>query len=187
MGVVHAPGRDRPVERYVMSAAVVTSIPEQGQLVEVRQRKYVVMDVVASAPLATPLHPGNGTHHLVSLTSLEDDALGEELQVVREIEPGAQVYEREALPIPKGFDSPRRFDAFLSASRWGAISSADMHTLQGRSAAALTSRHTNLTPRRAILMPRVSLLIADDVSLATTIETGLVIHELILRYPRVAS
>jgi len=66
--------------------AVGEGVPEQGQLVEVRQRKYVVMDVVASAPLDTPLHRGNGTHHLVSLTSVEDDALGEELQVIWETE-----------------------------------------------------------------------------------------------------
>jgi superfamily II DNA or RNA helicase len=166
-----------------MTDAVIQALPEQGQLVEVRQRKYVVMDVTASMPLATPLHPGNGAHHLVSLTSVEDDALGEELQVVWEIEPGAQVYERAALPSPKGFDTPRRFDAFLSAARWGAISSADINTLQAPFRSGVDIEEYQLDPTaRAILMPRVNLLIADDVGLGKTIETGLVIQEMILRY-----
>ena len=45
-----------------MVETVVNGIPEQGQLVEVRQRKYVVVDVAASAPMTTPLRPSNGTH-----------------------------------------------------------------------------------------------------------------------------
>jgi len=166
-----------------MAQVHTNGVPEQGQLVEVRQRKYVVMDVVASAPLDTPLHRGNGTHHLVSLTSVEDDALGEELQVIWEIEPGAQVQERAALPSSKGFDSPRRFDAFLSAVRWGAISSADINTLQAPFRSGIDIEEYQLDPTaRAIMMPRVNLLIADDVGLGKTIETGLVIQEMLLRY-----
>jgi hypothetical protein len=63
------------------------SIPEQGQLAVVRQRRYVVTDVrsgVSGAQIA------DQPQHLVSLTSIEDDALGEELQVIWEIEPGAR-------------------------------------------------------------------------------------------------
>src|SRR5664280_192689 len=63
------------------------SVPEQGQLAVVRQRRYVVTDVrsgVSGAQLA------QRPQHLVSLTSIEDDALGEELQVIWEIEPGAR-------------------------------------------------------------------------------------------------
>jgi hypothetical protein len=46
----------------------------------------------------------SGAQRLVSLSSVEDDALGEELQVIWEIEPGAQVIEKAALPEPTGFD-----------------------------------------------------------------------------------
>jgi len=56
--------------------------------------------------------------HWVALTSIEDDALGEELQVIWELEPGARVQEAFALPEPVGFDPPRRLDAFLNAVRW---------------------------------------------------------------------
>ena len=60
-----------------------TSIPEQGQLVEVRQRRYVVSDVIKSTLPPTTLPGGiERLQHLVALTSVEDDALGEELQVI---------------------------------------------------------------------------------------------------------
>ena len=76
-------------------AAAVASPPEQGQLVSVRQRHYVVTEVAKSTLPASPLRPsGNGAQHLVSLSSVEDDALGEELHVIWELEPGAQVIEK---------------------------------------------------------------------------------------------
>jgi hypothetical protein len=66
------------------------SVSEQGQLAVVRQRRYVVTDVWASTTTGGPLERAQ---HLVSLTSIEDDALGEELQVVWDIEPGAHAFE----------------------------------------------------------------------------------------------
>lgn len=75
----------------------VVNLPEQGQLVSVRQRRYVVMEVAKSTLPDRPLKVGgNGAQHLVTLSSVEDDALGEELQVIWEIEPGAQVIEKVA-------------------------------------------------------------------------------------------
>ena len=69
----------------------LTTIPEQGQLVEVRRRQYVVTDVSASAlPSATLGALETGSQHLVALTSIEDDALGEELRVIWELEPGGR-------------------------------------------------------------------------------------------------
>lgn len=61
----------------------VTSLPEVGQLAEVRQRRWIVTDVAASTLPPSPLEPAaNGHHHLVDLSSVEDDGLGEELQVI---------------------------------------------------------------------------------------------------------
>ncbi|MBN2090658.1 hypothetical protein JW964_13685, partial [candidate division KSB1 bacterium] len=60
----------------------------------VRHRHYVVTDIKKSTlPPTISLNSSNGRQHLVSLASVEDDALGEELQVIWEIEPGALVYE----------------------------------------------------------------------------------------------
>lgn len=158
-------------------------IPEQGQLVDVRQRRYVVTEVEASTLPASPLRPARAPQHLVTLTSVEDDALGEELQVVWELEPGARVHEKLALPEPTGFDPPARLDAFLDAVRWGAASTADVHSIQAPFRSGIEVQDYQLDPVvRAIQMPRVALLIADDVGLGKTIEAGLVALELIIRH-----
>lgn len=158
-------------------------IPEPGQLVEVRGQRFAVTDIKVSALPQSPLFSQRQTiQHLVSLASVEDDALGEELQVIWEIEPGAVIFEARALPYPDGFDAPERLDAFLDAVRWGAASSADVRTVQSPFRSGIDIEDYQLDPVvRAIQMPRVNLLIADDVGLGKTIEAGLVAQELILR------
>src|SRR5690242_8752290 len=100
-------------------------VPEQGQLVSVRQRQFVVVTdpLVGSLP-SDPLTRRPATdQHLVELNCVDDDGFGEELRVIWEIEPGARVIDRKSdLPAPTGFDSPRKLNAFLDAVRWGAAS-----------------------------------------------------------------
>ncbi|MCI0581091.1 MAG: DISARM system SNF2-like helicase DrmD [Chloroflexi bacterium] len=159
-----------------------TAIPEQGQIVTVRQRRYVVTEVLASALPPSPLGSPAAPQHLISLNSIEDDALGEGLQVIWELEPGARTSERVDLPDAVGFDSPQRLDAFLDAVRWGAIASADVRSLQAPFRSGIDLEDYQLDPLvRAVQMPRANLLIADDVGLGKTIEAGLVIQELIVR------
>jgi hypothetical protein len=103
------------------------SCPEIGQLVVVRKRPFVVTEIV---PSATGIAPhGNDASHLIRLSSVEDDGLGEELQVIWEIEPGTSVREKSTLPAPVSFDHPKRLQAFLDAVRWGAVSQADDRAL----------------------------------------------------------
>ena len=163
---------------------VVRAIPEQGQLVNVRSRQYVVSDVHHTSLPTNPVLGGvTKTQHLVKLSSVEDDGLGEELQVIWELEVGAHIYEKMELPQPKGFDSPERLDAFLDAVRWGAASTADIRTVQSPFRSGIDIEDYQLDPVvRAIQMPRVNLLIADDVGLGKTIEAGLVAQELIIRH-----
>jgi len=157
-------------------------IPEQGQLVEVRGRPFIVSEVVQSARTANGLGRNGDPQHLVTLSAIEEDALGEELQVIWEIEPGAEVKGKAALPEPDGFDPPARLDAFLNAVRWGASSSADSRSIQSPFRSGIEIEDYQLDPVvRAIRMPRVNLLIADDVGLGKTIEAGLVVSELVLR------
>ena len=159
-------------------------LPEQGQLVTVRQRQFVVGEVAASVLDETVVQSQlPATQHLVTLSSVEDDALGEELQVLWELEPAAQVLEHVALPSPSGFDVPDRLDAFLDAVRWGAVSTADVRSVQSPFRSGIEIEDYQLDPVvRAIQMPRVSLLVADDVGLGKTIESGLVALELIIRH-----
>ncbi len=157
-------------------------LPEQGQIVTIRQRHYVVTDILRSGLPADGLMARTIPQHLVTLNAIEDDALGESLQVIWELEPGAQISEKVELPEPVGFDAPQRLDAFLDAVRWGAVTSADFKALQAPFRSGIDIQDYQLDPLvRAIQMPRVSLLIADDVGLGKTIEAGMVIQELIVR------
>lgn len=155
--------------------------PEQGQLVDVRNRRFVVIDVRRSG--LTDSQPVSTFQHLVSLSSIDDEGLGEELNVIWELEPGAKAFEKASLPTLTGFDDPRRLDAFLDAVRWGAASSADVRTLHSPFRSGIEIEDYQLDPVvRALRMPRVSLLIADDVGLGKTIEAGLVAQEMIFRH-----
>jgi hypothetical protein len=59
------------------------AIPEQGQLVQVRSRPWVVNDVTPSAlPASAMQTPVLKPQNLLTLSSVEDDGLGEELQIV---------------------------------------------------------------------------------------------------------
>lgn len=142
-----------------------TTVPDQGQLVEVRERRWVVADVDAGELPRNAQQPLEERQHLLTLRSVEDDAEpNESLQVVWELEPGARAFERAGLPDAKALDDPERFDAFLDAVRWGASSSADSRRLLAPFQSGVEIEAYQLDPlARAIRMPRVSLLIADDV------------------------
>ena len=160
------------------------NLPEQGQLVQVRSRQWVVNSIKPSSLPAAALKPDfAGPQNLLTLSSVEDDGLGEELQVVWEIEPGARVIEKVALPEPTEFDAPDKLDAFLDAVRWGASSTADLKNIQSPFRSGIEIEDYQLDPVvRAIQMPRVNLLIADDVGLGKTIEAGMVALELMIRH-----
>jgi superfamily II DNA or RNA helicase len=160
-------------------ATVLTATPpEPGQLVEVRRRQWIVSDVDASS-----VSPELPKRNLVRLASIDEDALGEEIEVLWEIEPGAHVIERAGLPSLDGLDEPSKLEAFLDAVRWGAATNADRGYLQAPFRSGVSIEDYQLDPLvRAIDMARTNLLIADDVGLGKTIEAGLVIQELLLRH-----
>jgi superfamily II DNA or RNA helicase len=145
---------------------------------------------VASDVVQGSVASGNATKltgrapHVVSLVSIEDDARDERLRVVWELERGAVAHDEHALPsLADGFDEPMQLDAFLDAVRWGAIASADKTVLQAPFRSGIQIEDYQLDPVvRALSMPRTNLLIADDVGLGKTIEAGLVMQELMLRY-----
>src|SRR4051794_28095786 len=117
----------------VETETATSGAPEPGQLAVVRGRRWVVADVIRSelpADVTGDVPPHR--QHLVSLVSVEDDATGEELTVIWELEPGASSIERPELPRVDAdhVDDPRELDAFLDVVRWGAVTSADSHALQ---------------------------------------------------------
>jgi superfamily II DNA/RNA helicase len=157
----------------------VMSPPEAGQLVEVRRRQWVVADLQTS-----PASNGHSSpQHFVTLSSIDEDCLGEQIEVIWEIEPGAHIIERAGLPSITGRDDTQTLEAFLDAVRWGAATNADRGFLQAPFRSGVSIEDFQLDPLvRAIEMARANLLIADDVGLGKTIEAGLVIQEMLLRH-----
>jgi superfamily II DNA or RNA helicase len=169
----------------VAADEIGTDAPAPGQLVTVRNRVWVASDVVRGTVAAGSAVTMTGRPpHVVTLVSIEDDARDERLRVVWELELGAVAHDQHALPSPAdGFDQPGQLGAFLDAVRWGAIASADKTVLQAPFRSGIQIEDYQLDPVvRALSMPRTNLLIADDVGLGKTIEAGLVMQELMLRY-----
>ena len=156
------------------SANVSKKIPETGQLVRVRTRTYLVEAVD---------HLG-GVGTQARLACLDDDAQGQQLEVIWEIKLDAQILDGEAWQTigKKGFDSPRFFSAYMHTLRWNCVTATDPGLFQSPFRAGIRIDAYQLEPlRKALLLPRVNLFIADDVGLGKTIEAGLIAGELLLR------
>jgi hypothetical protein len=98
--------------------------PKPGEIVRVRSRRYLV-EAVEPAP-----RPEDQT--LVRLSCLEDDAEGEELEVLWEKEVDAQrVSEADWSRLAQGhFDLPRHFAAYYRTLRWNTVTSTDPKLFQ---------------------------------------------------------
>ena len=152
--------------------------PEPGQLVEVRRRQWIVCQVEGGS-----IAPGYPERHLVRLASIDEDALGEEIEVLWELEPGARAIESTDIPSMTGLDDSETLQAFLDAVVWGAATNADRGYLHAPFRSGVSIEDYQLDPLvRAIDMARTNLLIADDVGLGKTIEAGLVVQEMLLRH-----
>lgn len=148
--------------------------PEQGQIVKLRHKIWAV-----SAVNKTRTQPKQAIHR-VSLECLSDDALGENIQVIWEREIAPAFVESTSLPSISAPDTPDLFDAFIRSLQWGASSLAVGDMLQAPFRGGVQMEEYQLAPViRATNMPRVRLLLADDVGLGKTIEAGLVTQELI--------
>jgi superfamily II DNA or RNA helicase len=149
-------------------------LPAAGQIVKVRQRQYLVEEVVARA----------GEQTLVRLVGLDDDDAGRSLQVLWELELGTEIIEPEAQTLRdvRDLDSPRRFAAYLYSLLWNCTTATDPRLFQAHLRAGIKVAWHQLVPlRKALALPRVNLFIADDVGVGKTIEAGLIMQELFLR------
>ena len=161
--------------------------PETGQIVQVRGAIWAVTEVKAQGLPRSSADDGRPLlEHVVTLQSLDEDRMGEELRVVWELEVGNSVVPDRGLPetiSADDFEDPDTLGAFVDAVRWGAVTSADPKAFQSPFRSGATLEPYQLEPlRRALAAPRTNLLLADDVGLGKTIEAGLVIEELLLRH-----
>lgn len=154
-------------------------LPEQGQVVKLRSRTWLVESVDTSAGSA-------GT--VITLACLDDDAQGQPLKVIWEVEINPQVVTKEVWKsigrkdkVPT-FDTVRDFAAYFRTLRWNCVSSTNSQLFQSPFRAGIQIKDYQLTPlAKALKLPQVKLFIADDVGLGKTVEAGLVASELLLR------
>ena len=163
------------------------TLPEAGQVVEVRGSTWAVANVQAQGLPRSPADESSAQlSHVVDLQPLDEDRLGEQLSVVWELEVGHTVTPAQGLPdviYADSFDDPTTLAGFVDAMRWGAVTSADPNRYQAPFWSGVNVEAYQLEPlRRALESPRTNLLLADDVGLGKTIEAGLVIQELFLRH-----
>lgn len=175
-----------PTEGSKVSLAA-PSLPDPGQVVEVRGSTWAVANVQAQGLPRSPAdEAAPQLNHVVDLQSLDEDRLGQQLSVIWELEVGHTVTPAQGLPElinPKGFDDPVTLAGFIDAMRWGAVTSADPNRYQAPFWSGVVVEAYQLEPlRRALASPRANLLLADDVGLGKTIEAGLVLQELFLRH-----
>ncbi len=156
-------------------------------LATVRNRRALITSV-------EPFDAGiDGRLHLVTLEYTEADGPPED-RLIWEREPGTRLLEATALPDPSRDPAmpADQYDALIRAARWTALtpfvdpdgSAGPLGRLPIASPfhGALQVEDFQLVPLlHALRMPRIALLLADDVGLGKTIEAGLILSELILR------
>lgn len=158
--------------------------PRVGMLAIVRKRRAVISDV-------KPFSGDRGVLHLVRL-EYKDEHQPETEEVIWELEPARQLLEPNELPRASDAPMPTEdFDALVRAARWSAILpyldpdasgplsrmpvSAPFH-------GAVQVEDYQMVPLlKALAMPRINLMVADDVGLGKTVEAGLILSELLIR------
>jgi len=163
----------------------LTINPSVGMMAIVRGKRRAVISEVR------PFLGEDQVLHVVRVEYKDDQfPLSEEL--IWEREPYRKLLEPTALPNASDPPMPTdQFDALINASRWNALTPFLDPDAEGPLErmpicapfhGAVQIENYQLVPLlKALRMPRVSLLIADDVGLGKTVEAGLILTELLLR------
>jgi SNF2-related domain len=149
------------------------SIPQVGCFVSVRGKAWIVEGAEQRGPVQA-----------LTLISCEDDSQGEaiELAYAAELQPEILDPNDWSPLLTKTFEGPQRLGAYLRSTEWRTATAADRKLFQAPFRAGIRLDSYQLLPlAKALDLPRVNLLIADDVGLGKTVEAGLIVRELLLR------
>jgi hypothetical protein len=159
-------------------ASEVQRNPRVGMLAIVRKRRAIISEV-------KPFSGDSGVTHLVRL-DYKDEYRPESEEILWELEPTRRLLEPNELPRSSDPPMPvEDFDALIRAARWSAIlpyldpdAEGPLHRmpLSAPFHGAVQVEDYQMVPLlKALAMPRINLMVADDVGLGKTIEAGLIL------------
>lgn len=149
------------------------SIPEVGSFVTVRGKTWIVEGAERRVAV-----------DVVNLISCEDDSQGEAIELAYSAELQPEIVDpNDWSPLlTRRFEGPQRLGAYLRSTEWRTATAADRKLFQAPFRAGIRLDSYQLLPlAKALELPRVNLLIGDDVGLGKTVEAGLIVRELLLR------
>ena len=142
---------------------------EIGQCVRVRRRHWLIENI----------EPSEFAPDVLEIRCLDDDATGQKQLILPSSEIAIECVDDE-LWHQLGSNVPtdaKGYSAYLQSLQWNTATAADNKLFQAPFRAGIEISPYQLTPlAKALDLPRVNLLIADDVGLGKTIEAGLVLR-----------
>jgi len=126
----------------------------------------------------------DASDQMLHLVSCEDDSQGDAIQLAFATELQTQVLDPNdwSALLTRTFEEPQRLGAYLRSTEWRTATAADRKLFQAPLRAGIRLDSYQLLPlAKALELPHVNLLIADDVGLGKTVEAGLIVRELLLR------
>lgn len=160
--------------------------PQQGQLVLIRKRPAIVRDIHQTQDPST-----SQILNLIQVEYIDGWDFPAEDNILWQREISARIFSDVTLPNINGKpDSPNRFNAFIDAIKWSSIGKLPTRTKLPESyevvelispwESAVQIEDYQIYPvLKALAMPSVRMLLADDVGVGKTIEAGLISSELI--------
>lgn len=158
-------------------------IPHLGQMVVVRGRAGIVEDISEFSTKEEVLYA-------VEIRYIDGWSFPERDTVIWQREWNPKVVKGSLLPkiLKTSPDSKENFYNFINAYRWSTVNKVTINEDEENISfiapwqSAIQVEDYQLYPLlKALLMPRISLLLADDVGLGKTIEAGLIMSELVAR------
>lgn len=148
-------------------------MPQIGSFLKVRGKSWIVENTEKRGPV-----------DVVTLISCEDDSQGEAIELAYSAELQPEILDpNDWSPLlTRTFEGPQRLGAYLRSTQWRSATAADRKLFQAPFRAGIRLESYQLLPlAKALELPRVNLLIGDDVGLGKTVEAGLIVRELLLR------